>query len=119
MGGLGETPPRSAPELKMVRSADAGRSDPPIPGWAGQRAITASDHSIGMVTRPFRFTPRSSPRRSAPAFDATGSSQTPAFGVMGTFINDRGDIVGFFSDGTKVNGFVNFAPASEQDDDQN
>jgi hypothetical protein len=55
-------------------------------------------------------------------FDATGSSQTPAFGVMGTFINgvnDRGDIVGFFSDGTKVNGFVNFAPASEQDDDQN
>lgn len=45
-------------------------------------------------------------------FDATGSSQTPAFGVMGTFINgvnDEGDIVGFFSDGTKVNGFVNFA----------
>lgn len=46
-------------------------------------------------------------------FDAPDSSQTPAFGVMGTFINgidDRGDIVGFFSDGTKVNGFVNFAP---------
>ena len=46
-------------------------------------------------------------------FDATGSSQTPAFGVMGTFINgvnDRGDIVGFFSDGTKVNGFANFTP---------
>jgi probable HAF family extracellular repeat protein len=46
-------------------------------------------------------------------FDAPGSSQTPAFGVMGTFINgvnDGGDIVGFFSDGTKVNGFVNFAP---------
>ena len=44
-------------------------------------------------------------------FDAPGSSQTPAFGVMGTFINgvnDRGDIVGFFSDGTKVNGFVDF-----------
>jgi probable HAF family extracellular repeat protein len=44
-------------------------------------------------------------------FDAPGSSQTSAFGVMGTFINgvnDRGDIVGFFSDGTKVNGFVNF-----------
>jgi len=41
---------------------------------------------------------------------------------MGTFINgvnDRGDIVGFFSDGTKVNGFVNFAPASDRDDDQN
>lgn len=55
-------------------------------------------------------------------FDATGSSQTPAFGVMGTFINgvnDWGDIVGFFSDGTKVNGFVNFAPASDQDDEQN
>ena len=45
-------------------------------------------------------------------FDAPGSSQTAAFGVMGTFINgvnDRGDIVGFFSDGTNVNGFVNFA----------
>jgi hypothetical protein len=42
-------------------------------------------------------------------FDAPGSSQTSAFGVMGTFINgvnDEGDIVGFFSDGTKVNGFV-------------
>jgi probable HAF family extracellular repeat protein len=55
-------------------------------------------------------------------FDATGSSQMPAFGVMGTFINgvnDRGDIVGFFSDGTKVNGFVNFAPASDRDDHQN
>ena len=55
-------------------------------------------------------------------FDAAGSSQTPAFGVMGTFINgvnDRGDIVGFFSDGTKVNGFVNFAPASDRDDEQN
>ena len=49
-------------------------------------------------------------------FDAPGSSQTPAFGVMGTLINgvnDRGDIVGFFSDGMNVNGFVNFAPASE------
>ena len=46
-------------------------------------------------------------------FDAPGSSQTAAFGVMGTFINgvnDRGDFVGFFSDGTKVNGFVNYAP---------
>lgn len=33
-------------------------------------------------------------------FDATGSSQTAAFGVMGTFINgvnDEGDIVGYFS----------------------
>ena len=31
---------------------------------------------------------------------------------MGTTINgvnDQGDFVGFFSDGTKVNGFVNFA----------
>lgn len=48
-------------------------------------------------------------------FDAPGSSQTPAFGVAGTFINgvdNQGDIVGFFSDGTKVNGFVNFARAS-------
>jgi hypothetical protein len=42
-------------------------------------------------------------------FDAKGSSQTPAFGVQGTFINgvnDSGDIVGFYSDGAKVNGFV-------------
>jgi hypothetical protein len=55
-------------------------------------------------------------------FDAPGSSQTPAFGTMGTFINgvnDRGDIVGFFSDGTKVNGFVNFAPASDRENEQN
>lgn len=44
-------------------------------------------------------------------FDAPGSSQTPAFGVAGTIINgvnDKGDIVGFFSDGTNVNGFVQF-----------
>ena len=55
-------------------------------------------------------------------FDATGSSQTPAFGVMGTLINgvnDRGDIVGFFSDGAKVNGFVNFARASDENGNQN
>jgi len=61
-------------------------------------------------------------------FDAPGSSQTAAFGVMGTFINgvnDRRDIVGFFSDGTKVNGFVNFAPSRDDepgrrpDDEQN
>ena len=51
-------------------------------------------------------------------FDAPGSSQTAAFGVMGTFINgvnDRGDIAGFFSDGTKVNGFVNFAKSRDDD----
>jgi hypothetical protein len=55
-------------------------------------------------------------------FDAPGSSQKPAFGVMGTLINgvnDRGDIVGFFSDGTNVNGFVNFALGSDGDDNQN
>ena len=43
-------------------------------------------------------------------FDAPGSSQTSAFGVAGTTINgvnDRGDFVGFFSDGTKVNGLLN------------
>jgi len=56
-------------------------------------------------------------------FDAPGSSQTAAFGVMGTFINgvnDEGDIVGFFSDGTKVNGFLDFAAdrTMGQDDDQ-
>jgi hypothetical protein len=44
-------------------------------------------------------------------FNAPGSSQTAAFGVAGTIINgvnDTGDIVGFFSDGTNVNGFVRF-----------
>ena len=43
-------------------------------------------------------------------FDAPGSSQTAAFGVQGTLINgvnDNGDIVGFFSDGTKVDSFAN------------
>ena len=52
-------------------------------------------------------------------FDATGSSQTPAFGVMGTLINgvnDLGEIVGFFSDGTKVHGFVELEPRSDDDD---
>jgi probable HAF family extracellular repeat protein len=47
-------------------------------------------------------------------YDAPGSSQTVAFGVQGTFINgvnDEGDFLGFFSDGTKVNGFVYFSPA--------
>jgi probable HAF family extracellular repeat protein len=55
-------------------------------------------------------------------YDATGASQTAAFGVMGTFINginDRGDIVGFFSDGAKVNGFADFAPGSDRHDEQN
>jgi hypothetical protein len=37
-------------------------------------------------------------------------------------INDRGDIAGFFSDVTKVNGFVNFAESRDDkhwDDHQN
>lgn len=46
------------------------------------------------------------------SFDAPGSSQTVVFtNVQGTTINginDRGDIVGFYSDGTNVDGFVNF-----------
>ena len=45
-------------------------------------------------------------------FDAAGSSQAAAFGVMGTLINgvnDEGDLVGFYSDGTKVNGFVRYS----------
>jgi len=49
-------------------------------------------------------------------FDAPGSSQTPAFAVAGTIINgvnDKGDIVGFFSDGTNVNGFVRFVKPDE------
>jgi hypothetical protein len=44
-------------------------------------------------------------------FDYPGSSQTAAFGVSGTIINginDLGDFVGFFSNGTKVNGFAQF-----------
>jgi hypothetical protein len=51
--------------------------------------------------------------------DAPGSSQAAAFGVTGTFINgvnDQGDIVGFFSDGTKVNGFAELAPRLDTDD---
>jgi probable HAF family extracellular repeat protein len=46
-------------------------------------------------------------------YNAAGSSQQAAFGVMGTFINginNAGAIVGFFSDGQNVNGFVDFAP---------
>jgi probable HAF family extracellular repeat protein len=46
-------------------------------------------------------------------YDAPGSSQTSAFGVTGTTINgvnDLGDFVGFFSNGTQVESFVNFAP---------
>jgi hypothetical protein len=49
--------------------------------------------------------------RTAVKFAAPGESQKPAFGVQGTIINginDNGDIVGFFSDGTRVNGFVDF-----------
>ena len=50
-------------------------------------------------------------------FDAPGSSQKAAFGVAGTVINginNQGEIVGFFSDGTNVNGFVDFAPPLDQ-----
>jgi hypothetical protein len=46
-------------------------------------------------------------------YDAAGSSQNAAFGVMGTTINginNHGNVVGFFSDGANVNGFVDFAP---------
>jgi hypothetical protein len=46
-------------------------------------------------------------------YDAAGSSQTQAFGVAGTVINginNAGAVVGFFSDGMNVNGFVDFAP---------
>jgi hypothetical protein len=46
--------------------------------------------------------------------DAKGASQAAAFGVMGTNINginDEGDVVGFFSDGIRVNGFVRYAPS--------
>jgi len=44
-------------------------------------------------------------------YDAKGSSQTAAFNVQGTTINginDNGDVVGFFSDGANVNGFVKY-----------
>jgi hypothetical protein len=50
-------------------------------------------------------------------FDYPGSSQTTAFGVKGTTINgvnDRGDFVGFFSNGAQVKGFVNFSLDSAQ-----
>ena len=46
-------------------------------------------------------------------FDAPGSSQTAVFGVQGTLINgvnDLGDFVGFYSNGTsKVKSFVNYS----------
>jgi hypothetical protein len=54
-------------------------------------------------------------------FDAPGSSQITAFGVAGTIINginDRGDIVGFFSDGAKVHGFARFARFTSQSDEE-
>jgi hypothetical protein len=41
--------------------------------------------------------------------DDPHSSATPAFGVTGTTVNglnDKGQLVGFFSDGTNVNGFL-------------
>jgi hypothetical protein len=44
-----------------------------------------------------------SSNRTAVKFAAPSESQKPAFGVQGTIINginDNGDIVGFFSDGT-------------------
>jgi len=47
-------------------------------------------------------------------YDAAGSSQTPAFNVMGTVINginNAGSVVGFFADAMgNVNGFVDFSP---------
>ena len=46
-------------------------------------------------------------------YDAAGSSQQAEFNVMGTTINginNAGVVVGFFSDGLNVNGFVDFAP---------
>lgn len=52
------------------------------------------------------------------SFDALGSSQQAAFNVAGTVINgvnDKGDIVGFFSDGQNVNGFARF---EDEDGDQ-
>jgi len=65
----------------------------------------------GFIFRRGRFT----------QFDATGSSQTAAFGVSGTFINgvnEQGDIVGFFSDGTKVHGFVRLSASIWDADDE-
>jgi hypothetical protein len=52
-------------------------------------------------------------------FDAPGSVQTPAFGVSGTLINgvnDQGDIVGFYSDGTNVHGFTQLASTLDTGD---
>jgi hypothetical protein len=52
------------------------------------------------------------------SFDAPGSKQIKAFGVQGTIINgvnNAGDIVGFFSDGIKVHGFVNFVQPNGQE----
>jgi len=53
-------------------------------------------------------------------YDPKGSSQTTILGVQGTFINainDKGNIVGFFSDGvSKVDGFVDYNPLGYQED---
>ncbi len=52
------------------------------------------------------------------SFDALGSSQKAAFGIAGTVINgvnDKGDLVGFFSDGQNINGFARF---EDEDTDQ-
>jgi hypothetical protein len=45
--------------------------------------------------------------------DAKGASQTLINGV-----NDQGDIVGFFSEGTKVHGFAKFAASDRDEDDE-
>jgi hypothetical protein len=47
--------------------------------------------------------------------DEPGASATAAFGVTGTTvngINDAGDLVGFYSDGTNVDGFLATPPAT-------
>jgi hypothetical protein len=51
-----------------------------------------------------------------------GSSKTAAFGVKGTTVNgvnDNGALVGFFSDGTHVNGFLALPPTVSTADSDN
>jgi hypothetical protein len=54
--------------------------------------------------------------------DVPGASDQPAFGVSGVTVNgvnDNGDLVGFFSDGTHVNGFAAFLTAVSAADGDN
>ena len=85
-------------------------------GCNDEGEIVGSFIDVGGAVHGFIFN-----RGKFSQFDAPGSSQTPAFGVAGTFINgvnDLGEIVGFFSDGMKVHGFVELLETRPDEDDR-